>query len=376
MHIVIIGPAHPFRGGIALGNELMAQDFIDRGHQVELITFTKQYPDFLFPGKSQFADGDGPKLPISRKIHAYNPLNWLKVGGEIRDKKPDLVIIRYWLPLMGPAFGTILRKIKKNKHTKIIGVLDNVIPHEKRTGDKAFTKYFLKPIDAFVTMAQSVEKDLIKFNSTKPRTIHAHPIFSNFGERIDKNKALETLKLDTKKYTLLFFGLIRQYKGLDILLDALAKSRHRKDIQLVIAGECYADEAQYHKQIKDLGLENNVVFHNKFIPDSEVSTYFSAADVLVLPYRSATQSGVTQIAYHFDLPMIVSNVGALPDMVSNEKLGLVVEPDLSDFSSAINRFIEDNLSQKYTGNFAEEKQKFSWHSFNEEILNLYSKLIQ
>jgi len=374
MHIVIIGPAHPFRGGIALGNELMAQNFIDRGHQVEIVTFTKQYPNFLFPGKSQFADGTGPELPISREIHAYSPLNWLKVGREISSKKPDLVIIRYWLPLMGPAFGTILRKIKKNKHTKIIGVLDNVIPHEKRTGDKVFTKYFLKPIDAFVTMAKSVEQDLMKFNATKPRTIHPHPIFSNFGERIDKNKAREILKLNPEKYTLLFFGLIRQYKGLDILLDALSKSTHRNEIQLVIAGECYTDEEQYRKRIKELGLENNVIFHNKFIPDTEVSSYFSAADLLVLPYRSATQSGVTQIAYHFDLPMIVSNVGALPDMVPNEKLGLVVEPNSNEFTTAINRFIEERLSQKYTNNFAEEKQRFSWHSFNEEILNLYIKL--
>lgn len=375
MHIVIIGPAYPFRGGIALGNELMAKDFIEHGHDVKLVTFTKQYPSFLFPGKSQFSDSPPPQLPIKREIHAYNPLNWIAAGRRICKAKPDLVIVRFWLPLMGPAFGSILRQIKKNKHTKIIGVLDNVIPHEKRKGDRIFTRFFLAPIDGFVTMAKSVEEDLNQFNQDKPRTIHPHPIFSNFGTKIDRETACKELGIDSSKRTILFFGLIREYKGLDILLESMHLLENINQFQLIIAGESYTNTEKYQELISLYNLDKHVIFHNKFIPDNEVTLYFSAADVLVLPYRSATQSGVTQIAYHFEIPMIVTNVGALPDMVPHEKIGLVTEVSPAACAAAIERFYDEKLGPNFISNFAFEKEKYTWRSFNTEVLHLYTKLV-
>lgn len=375
MRIVIIGPAHPFRGGIALGNELMAADFQKQGHDTEIITFTKQYPSFLFPGKSQFSESEAPKsIRITRSIHAYNPLNWFKVGRQLRIKNPDLIIIRYWLPLMGPAFGTILRCVKKNKHTKIIGLFDNVIPHEKRIGDKPFTRYFIKPLDGFVTMAKSVEHDLLSFDTAKPRALHPHPIFPNYGQLIEQKEARKILNIPKDAFTILFFGLIRPYKGLDILLEAIHKSAYTSSIHLVIAGECYTDEETYSNVLATYNLTQNVTFHNHFIKDEDVRTYFSAANILALPYRSATQSGVTQIAYHFNLPMIVSNVGALPDMVPHEKLGLLIEPNATACATAIDRFISEELEQKFRPNFDSVKEKFSWNSLNQEILSLYKKL--
>jgi D-inositol-3-phosphate glycosyltransferase len=375
MKIIIIGPAHPYRGGIALGNELVARDFQQKGHQVELVTFSMQYPSFLFPGKTQFSDNPAPKdLTIHRKINSVNPLNWIRVGKWLCHEKPDLIIVRYWLPFMGPSLGTLLRYAKRNGHTKIIALFDNVIPHESRMGDKLLTRYFLKPVDGFMTMADAVSNDLDEFDSAKPRTQHPHPIFDNYGSTIPKKDALNRLHLDSDKFTLLFFGLIRDYKGLDILLDALAQSRHKSTIQLLVAGEFYANEEAVRSQIRQLGLEDLVHIENRFIPDSEVHLYFSAADVLVLPYRSATQSGVTQIAYHFDLPMIVTKVGALPEMVPHEKIGLHIEPNADACAHAINRFIEEDLSLKFKIYFEEEKKKFTWSSFNDGMLSLYNTL--
>jgi D-inositol-3-phosphate glycosyltransferase len=375
MNIIIIGPAHPYRGGIALGNELMARDFQQKGHHVEIVTFSLQYPTVLFPGKTQYSMNSAPEnLHISREISSVNPLNWLKVGKSIAKKYPDLVIVRYWLPFMGGAFGTILRQVKKNGHTKIIALLDNVVPHEHRPGDHSLTRFFLKPVDGFITMADTVSQDLNAFDNHKPRTQHPHPIFDNYGEKLPQKEALRKLRLNPEKYTLLFFGLIRDYKGLDILLDAVAKSNHTDNIQLLVAGEFYSNEEQIREQIKLLNIESLVHIENRFIPDHEVACYFSAADVLVLPYRSATQSGVTQIAYHFHLPMIVSRVGALPQMVPHEKIGLQVEANPDDCARAIDRFIEENLTTKFKPNFEEEKRKFTWSSFNDRILSLFNSL--
>jgi len=375
MNIIIIGPAHPFRGGIALGNELMAIDLQNKGHHVEIFTFTLQYPSFLFPGKTQFSDSPPPShLTIHRKISSVNPFNWLRVGKELKHKKADLVIVRYWLPFMGAAFGTILRQVKQNKHTQIIALIDNVIPHEQRPGDKSLTRYFLQPVDGFMTMANSVSAALAPFDNIKPRVQHPHPIFDNYGPTIPRDKALTQLGLHPDKFTLLFFGLIREYKGLDILLNALAQSAHKSAIQLVVAGEFYANEASILAQIKQLNLDDQVHVLNQFVPESEVPLYFSAADVLVLPYRSATQSGVTQIAYHFDLPMIVTNVGALPDMVPHEKIGLLIEPDASACSKAIDRFIEEGLAERFSKNFKEEKTKYTWSSLNTALLHLFTNL--
>lgn len=367
-----MGTAHPFRGGLASYNERLAKQFQDEGHDVEIYTFTTQYPNFLFPGKSQYSEEPAPKdLKITRKVSSVNPFNWIKVGNEIRRAKPDILIFKYWLPFMGPCFGTIARKVKKNKHTKIITILDNVIPHESRIGDKAFTKYFLKPIDAFISMSKSVEEDLATFDTKKPRDFNPHPLFDNFGELIPKEKAKELLGLDPEFNYILFFGIIRDYKGLDLLLEAFAKLDYRKrKVKLLVAGEYYSNEEKYQQIISDLNIQDDVIVVNQFIKDSEVGRYFCACDIVAQPYKDATQSGVTQIAYHFETPILVTNVGGLPEMVPHNKVGYVVGKDPNQIKLALEQFYDENKEADFKACLKEEKEKYSWDKLTDKVLKL------
>lgn len=374
LKIVILGPAHPFRGGgITTFNERLAKELQEQGHQVSILNFTVQYPSFLFPGKSQLTDEPAPAgISIERKLHSMNPLNWIGTGLYLREKRPDLIIVRFWLPLMGPAFGTVLRMVKKNHHTRIIAITDNVKPHEKRPGDKTFTSYFLKSCDAFITMSEKVLADLKEFNVQQPVLKLDHPLYDNFGPGVGKDEARRWLGIPPDKKLLLFFGFIRKYKGLDLLLQA-CKDLADKDILLVVAGEFYEDEAVYQALIDSLGIRDRVILKNDFIPNEEVKYYFSAADVVVQPYRNATQSGVTPLAYHFEKPMIVTNVGALPDYVPNGRTGIVTEPEPAAIARAIEEFFRFG-EEHYKSQIRIEKQKFSWQSFSAAILNLYEKI--
>ena len=371
-NIIIIGPAHPFRGGIALNNDRLAKQFQDEGHTVEIFTFTTQYPKFLFPGKTQFSESDAPAdIKISRKVSSINPFNWLKVGREVRKANPDILIFRYWLPFMGPCFGTIARKVKKNKHTKIVTVFDNVIPHEGRPGDRMFTKYFLKPIDSFITMSKSVEDDLGTFDSVKPRDYNPHPLFDNFGAIIQKEKAKSQLELDANFNYILFFGIIREYKGLDLLLDAFKKMNYQElKLKLLVVGEHYSDEEQYSKQIAELGIQSEVIMVNEFIKDEEVGKYFCAADIIAQPYKSATQSGVTQIAYHFEIPILVTNVGGLPEMVPHGKVGYVTSQSTDEIADSLTDFYKNSRESEFKANLTIEKDKYSWDKMTAKILKL------
>jgi D-inositol-3-phosphate glycosyltransferase len=370
--IIILGTAHPFRGGLASYNERLALQFQQEGHDVEIITFTTQYPNFLFPGKSQFSEEPAPKdLKITRQVSSVNPFNWLKVGNAIKNKKPDILIFKYWLPFMGPCFGTIARRVKKNKHTRIITILDNVIPHESRFGDKLFTKYFLKPIDAFISMSQSVADDLAKFDTLKPRDFNPHPLFDNFGAPLEKEEAKKILGLDPALNYILFFGIIRDYKGLDLLLEAFAAlDRQQLNVKLLVAGEYYSNEEKYQKLIKELNLEKDVIVVNQFIKDSEVGRYFCACDIVAQPYKNATQSGVTQIAYHFETPILVTNVGGLPEMVPDGKVGYVVEKNPGAIAKALSDFYSLAKGRKFVENLKVEKEKYSWDKLTAKILSL------
>ena len=378
MNVVIIGPAHPLRGGgITTFNERLARQFQNEGHQTTIFSFSLQYPGFLFPGKSQFTDEPAPKdLNIHTRINSVNPFNWLSVGNEIKKINPDIVIVRYWIPLMGPCLGTILRIIKKNKHSKIICIADNIVPHEKRFGDKPFTHYFIKPVDAFITMSEKVLSDLRSF-TLKKAVLVPHPLYDNFGEKISRELARKELGIGNEELVVLFFGFIRKYKGLDILLDAmkLINSKHHPDSyrdhnpKLLIAGEFYEDSKSYDNQIEALGIKDNLILHTDFIPESEVKNYFCAADVVVQPYRNATQSGVTPLAYHFEVPMIVTNVGGLPAMVPNDKVGLVAEPTAASLAEKILEYFDKGESY-FLPNLLEEKKKFSWTKMLQSILEL------
>lgn len=373
--IIIVGTAYPYKGGLASFNERIANELV-QDNDVEIITFTLQYPNFLFPGKTQYSDEKpAVQTPVKRMINAVNPLSWIKTGNYIKSQKPDLVIIKYWLPFMGPAFGSILRLAKKSNNTKVICILDNVIPHEKRIGDVAFTKYFLKPVDAFVAMSKEVLNDLKTFTTLKPAIFSPHPVYDNYGDKTSRDEALGFLKLDRNKQYILFFGYIRKYKGLDILLQAMKDERIKtSNIELIIAGEYYGNAAYYQEMIKQLGVEDKIHTFTEFIPNSEVKYYFSAADAVVQPYKSATQSGISQIAYHYDTPMIVTNVGGLPEIVPHDKVGLVVDPSPEQIADAIIAIYQDSQLSKYKAGVAIEKQKYSWETFCSKIMQLYQNI--
>lgn len=368
--VVIIGPAHPLRGGLATFNQRLARAFNEEGHQCSIVSFSLQYPSFLFPGTTQYSSEPPPEgLTIHTWINSINPLNWVSVGRRIKRMKPDVIVVRYWLPFMGPALGTILR-LARAKGTKVVCIADNVIPHEKRPGDTAFTKYFLPSCDAFVTMSEKVLGDLRKFEKNKPAQLVQHPLYDNFGEAISKEAARQHLGLATGEKILLFFGFIRQYKGLDLLLQAMADERIRAaGIKLLVAGEFYEDDKPYHQLIDSLQLQESVILRTNFIPDSEVRDYLCAGDCVMQPYKNATQSGVTPLAYHFEKPMVVTNVGGLPSLVPHLKVGLVCEPQPRSIADSILQFYQ--LGENYfIPHLREEKQKYSWDKLTGAILQM------
>lgn len=374
--IIIIGPAHPLRGGLASYDERLAKEFIDKGFDTSIYTFSYQYPSFLFPGTTQYSSEPAPlHIPIKIKINSINPFNWIKVGNEIKKLRPDIVVVRYWLPFMGPCLGTILRRIKKNRHTKVICIADNIFPHEKRPGDKAFTKYFLKPVDGFITMSQKVLSDLKEFAKNKPAQFVPHPLYDNFGEKISKEEARKKLGISSDDKLILFFGFIRKYKGLDILLNAfkiLNSTNSIEELKLLIAGEFYEDEKNYEDLLNDPSIKNNLILHTQFISDSDVKYYLCAADCVIQPYRNATQSGVTPLAYHFEIPMIVTNVGGLPSLVPDKKVGLVAEPNAESIAEKIKEYFKTG-EEFFLPALREEKKKYSWGNMVEAIVNMTTK---
>jgi glycosyltransferase involved in cell wall biosynthesis len=385
MKIVIIGPAHPLRGGgLATFNERLAKEFQTQGHEVIIYTFSLQYPSFIFPGSSQYSNEAAPEgLSIKVCINSINPFNWIKTGYCLKKENADLILVRYWLPLMGPCLGSILRIAKKNKHVKVVCIADNIIPHEKRFGDKPFTRYFIKPVDAFITLSEKVLSDLRLFEKDKPAKAVLHPLYDNFGEKVSKEAARNYLKIAQNEKIILFFGFIRRYKGLDILLDAMKilNSLNYSPLgpalagtdgggsKLLIAGEFYEDRKPYDEQILQLGITSDLLLHTHFIADSEVKYYLCAADVVVQPYRNATQSGVTPLAYHFEKPMIVTNVGGLPALVPDNKTGLIAEPDAVSLAKKITEYFQKG-EHYFLPYIIEEKKKLSWATLTGTIFEV------
>lgn len=367
--IIILSPAHPLRGGIASSTERLATELQNNGYQLLIYTFSLQYPNFLFPGKTQYSDDPKPEnLDIKIKVNSVNPMNWLSIGKELRRMKPDLIITRYWLPFMAPSLGSIIRLAKKNKHTKSIAIADNIIPHEKRPGDHQLTQFFVNSVDGFIVMSKSVKEEMKQFTTIKPVEYIPHPIYDNYGDLVEKDVALTHLNLEKGVEYILFFGFIRDYKGLDLLLNALADARLKKrNLKLIVAGEYYGNEAAYQKIIKDKNLDNQVVMRTSYIPNEEVKYYFGAADLVVQPYKTATQSGISQLAYHFEKPMVVTNVGGLPEIVEDGKAGYVVEVSETAIADAVVDFFENKQIDKLTAGVIENKEKFSWKNMVEGI---------
>ena len=369
MKVVILGSAHPLRGGLAAYNERLAREYIRQGHSVVIYTFSMQYPDFLFPGTTQYSDQPAPDdLYIHVRINSINPFNWLSVGREIKKLKADLLIIKYWLPFMAPCLGTIARIVRGNKKTKVVSVIDNIIPHEKRFADFALSKYFVNSVDGFIAQSRSVLDDLNKFDNSKPKIFSPHPLYDNFGPVVSKAEAIEKLGLEINGQYILFFGFIRDYKGLDLLLHAMADPRIRDTYtELIVAGEFYSDPQPYLDLIDQLGIRKKVILRTEFIPDDMVRYYFCAADIVVQPYKHATQSGVTQICYHFNRPMLVSNVGGLPEIVPHDQVGYVCDPDASSVAEYLDKFYTEHKEYLFSENIKAEKTKYTWAAMLDNI---------
>ena len=367
--VIIIGSAWPLRaGGLATFNERLAKQFMEEGFDTSIYTFSLQYPSFLFPGSTQLSNEPAPAhLKIKACINSINPFNWLKVGNELRKIKPNYIVVRFWMPFFGPCLGTILKLVNRNKFTQIICIADNVIPHEKRMGDTLLTKYFFSSIHRFVTMSEKVNQDLKTFTQ-KPSINIVHPIYDNFGDIISKEEARKHLALPVNEKIILFFGFIRKYKGLDLLLEAMNNANIREaNIKLLIAGEFYDNKEEYELIIAKYNLANSLYLRTQFIDNSEVKYYLSAADFVIQPYKNATQSGVTPLAYHFEKPMLVTSVGGLANLVPHMKVGIVTEPNADSIAAGIMKLYELGETH-FLKHLCEEKKKFSWEHLTTAII--------
>ncbi len=371
--ITIVSPAYPYRGGIADFTEMLYA-YLSRFADVNLINFKRLYPDFLFPGKTQFSTDTKKDIRSEQAIDTLNPFTWSSTGEKISKAASDFLVFAYWHSFFAPAYGVIAKSVKKNNKTKIVALCHNVLPHERSLIDIPLAKFFFKRVDYAVTLSGKVVNDLQKVNDKIKHKVLFHPIYSKFGKPVDKNEARKTLGLEPDEKVLLFFGLVRKYKGLDILLKSAAILRKHTDFKLLVVGEFYDNKEEYLKIVKDLGLENTVVFYDKFIPEDEVKIYFSAADAVILPYRSATQSGIVQIATNFGKPVIATDTGGLRETISDGINGYIVKPkNPQAIADAIVKFYAENNEEKFSANIQREVEKYSWDKFAKEFLDFLSE---
>lgn len=372
MKIVILSTAHPFRGGIAAFVERLARQFMAEGHEVIIYTWTLQYPKFLFPGEDQYSKDPAPTdLDIRVKVHSMNPFNWWKIGRELRIMAPDLIVYKFWTPFVGPSQGTIARIARKNGKTKALVVVDNWIPHEKKFVDKPFTRYFGRSVDGFLAMSKKVQADIDAAQTGKPTVFSPHPIYDNFGPEYDKAEAKRLLGLEADTRYVLFFGFIREYKGLDIAIRAMADpALADPSIKLIVAGEFYEDAKPYLDLIAELGVGDRIELRTHFIPNGEVGRYFSACDLVVHPYKWGTQSGVAQIAYHYERPMVATEAGGLPEIVPDGKVGYIAAIDPKAIAEAIARFFREDKAAEFRANIQQKKPEFFWPTFTKALLSL------
>lgn len=377
MKIVILGTSWPYRGGLAAFNERLARQFALEGHEVELWTFTLQYPSFLFPGKTQYTSEPAPEGIVTRRVlNSCNPFNWVRVGRAVRKAAPDMLICCYWMAFFAPSYSVVSRIAKKNGKTRCLALVHNMIPHEPSILDKLFAPSFVRSQDGFVALSDSVVKDIEKIERGKvkierKKTYSPHPIYDHYGERMTKAEAAEALALPADKDYMLFFGLVRAYKGLDLLLEAFGKIKDElPKLQLIIAGEFYEDEEKYRSQIAQLGLTDRVIVRNEFIPDGDLRKYFGVADLVVQPYKTATQSGVTQVAFHFEKPMLVTNVGGLGEIVHDHKMGYACAPATEAIAEDLKDYFLLKRQADYTAYLQKEKTKYAWSNMTAAFLKI------
>ncbi|MEO6882558.1 MAG: glycosyltransferase [Bacteroidia bacterium] len=373
MNIAYLSTFYPYRGGIVQFNTALYKA-LQKEHKVNAYTFTRQYPDLLFPGKTQYVteNDTSDKIETFRTLDTINPFSYYTTAQKIKKMQPDILLMKYWMPFFAPSLGTVSKMLRKK--TKIISVLDNVISHEKRIGDRALTKYFLNQNHGFVVMSSQVKNDLLSFLPNANYVFHPHPLYDNFGEKISKEAACDYLKLDKNEKHILFFGFIRKYKGLDTLLETLADERLKQlNVKLIIAGEYYEDKSFYEELIQKYNLQDRLILKTEYIPSEDVKQYFCAADIVVQPYKTATQSGVTQIAYQFERPMLVTDVGGLSEIVPHNKVGYVTDSAPTAIADALLDFYNNKREQEFSANAAIEKKRFQWDSMAKAVIELSKK---
>jgi glycosyltransferase involved in cell wall biosynthesis len=378
LNIICIGPAHPLRGGIANFNTALCRSFIRTGHRAFIISFSLQYPGILFPGKTQYEEGKAPEgIPIRSLINSVNPLSWIKAVGAIRSASPELVVIHHWMPFIAMSLGYIVRRLKKKPACPIIVIAHNVIPHEKKPGWKSMSRYLLSACDGYIVLSASLLEDLEVYTDSVNKSFIPHPVYDHFGEVVDRNEAARRLRLDPSLKYLLFFGMIRDYKGLDLLIRAFAAMKHRvPDLRLIVAGEFYSGQEEYMDLINESGAGDRIILRDHFIPSGKVRYYFSLADLVTQPYRTASQSGVSQVAYHFGVPMLVTDVGGLAEIVPHMQVGYVTPVDEQAIARAITDFFEKDRAATFRRNILEERKRFTWEALTEQILVLAGRAIQ
>lgn len=373
MRIAILSSFYPYRGGIAQFNANIFEE-LGKSDDVKAFSFSRQYPDFLFPGKTQYVTPDDEAVAVESEalLDTANPFTYISTARKIRDWDPDVLVVRYWMSYFGPSLGYVCRHMRPR--CKVIMIADNIIPHEPRFFDKPFTRYMLSGVDGVISMCGEVDSDLLRFKTGKPHVIQPHPLYSHFGEKLAREDAEKRLGLESGKKNILFFGLIRKYKGLDILLDAFAGLGD--EYQLIIAGEPYGSFDDYQRQIDASGAADRIKVFPEYIKDSEVKTYFSAADVTVLPYRSATQSGISSVSYHFELPMIVTDVGGLKETIGDRGTGLVAEEVSVECirKEIVSFFSDESIRESCIARIREEKERLSWKAFADGLVKFAESL--
>ncbi len=377
MKIAILSCFYPYRGGISQFNACLLNE-LEKRHTVKAFNFKRQYPDILFPGKTQYVTKDDNAVPVESEalLDTANPFSYITTAKAIREWNPDLLIMRYWMSWFAPSLGYIARHM--NPGCKVVSILDNVIPHEPHFFDRPFTGWFLKPQDGFVVLCNAVRDDLLSFIPNARHICTPHPLYSHFGEKLGRDEALQSIGITDGKETknILFFGLIREYKGLDLLIEAFGLLD--KSYRLIIAGEPYGSFEKYQKLIDASPNRENIFLNTNYIADHQVNRYFSAADVCVLPYRSATQSGISSISYHFEVPMITTNVGGLKETIGDRGTGVIIQDGSpKTIAGAIEEyFLPENAGkrEKMVEDIKLEKERLSWSTFASKLEDFYKTL--
>lgn len=361
MRIVLIGTAFPLRGGIAHYIALLYKYLQKRGHTVNVLSFKRQYPGLFFPGRTQKDEGkELIPLHTTPLLDSINPLTWIQAFFWVKKVRPQVLIFKYWMPFFAPCYAVIAYLCKTFLKVKTLYILDNVIPHEKRRGDRILSRIGLKFIDFFIAQSESVLHDLLQFRPHAEVKEIPHPVYEIFPPSLPKKKAKNLLGISDDR-VILYFGYIRDYKGLRYLIKSMPIILDSLQVKLLVCGEFYEGREDTLNLIEKLQLKDQIKVYDTFIPNEEVAYYFSACDLVVLPYISATQSGIVQIAYHYEKPVIVTSVGGLPEVVKDGKCGYVVKPqDAVALAQSVIRFYRKNNEEEFKNNIKIEKKKYSW----------------